>query len=258
MEGMVPIPNPQLARAPFSRIGGKAKAGQQLGEHGIAIGGFSANEGTHSNAVAPFPGKSPAKAMAHQAKFEESRSWFGHGALQIHRNGGGKPRFGRPKPQLRCQRGAGSIGNHHSPAAVIAGFASNEPMASLAIGRNNCEALDKSGARPLGLLHQVAIEHGAAHNPKGGVPWQDRRDGVLQAPAKTHLFDHGVNGRAQIEGKEPLHGRSHASTTGFAAGEELLFQHYHRSTTLGEVEGGGSASSAAADNDHITARGVRF
>ena len=131
-------------------------------------------------------------------------------------------------------------------------------MAALASGRYHLGAFDNGGPRSLGLLDQVGIEHGAANDPKGGIPRQVRRDGIRQTPAEAHLFDHRVNGRTQIEGKEPLHGCGHAAATGFAAGESLLFKHHHRASSLGEVEGGAAAGSSAANNDHIPGLGLRF
>ena len=131
-------------------------------------------------------------------------------------------------------------------------------MVVFASGRTHRGAFDNGGPYTLGVLDQVGIEHGAANDPKGGIPRQDRRDGIRQAPGEAHLFDHRVNGGTQIEGEQPLHRCGHAAATGFAAGEMLLFEHHHRASALGEVEGGCTTSSAAANNDHIPGWDVRF
>ena len=93
----------------------QAEAGQQLAEHSLGIGGVSANEGAHANAVATLAGEGPAKTVAHQAKFKAGRARVAHLAIHLHRHCFGVAGLAWTKAMASRQQGAGAIGDDHGP-----------------------------------------------------------------------------------------------------------------------------------------------
>jgi threonine dehydratase len=123
-------------------------------------------------------------------------------------------------PTLHAARAAGA------PVDVEVGGVAADSLGARRIGAIawalqafHSHSSQKSGSSGLGLLHQISIEHGAAHDPEGRITRQDRRNRVAQAPGEAHLVNHRINGRAEIEGKQPLHRGRHATTARLGSGK---------------------------------------
>ena len=104
-------------------------------------------------------------------------------------------------------------------------------MVAVALDRLHGRAILEFGTGRRGLLGDGGIQAGTAHDPEGGFPRQHRRDRIFKAPGETHLADHLIHRRGEIEGKPALHRSRHATAAGLGPRHALALQEQNPSAS---------------------------